>query len=298
MDFKQIEAFINVAKYKSFSKAANISSFSQPAISSHIAKLEKDLGVQLLDRTSKEVTMTPAGESFLKYAIDIISTKERAVRNISSFNNKVEGKLNIAASTTPCNTLVPKLLRDFHLVYPGVNFSVTELNSGEIIEKVIKFDAEIGIVGEMVNDEKIDCYKLAEDELVVISPTSFNFPEEISLKFLLKNDFIMRERNSATRKTFEDFLHNKHIELNKLNVSCEVNSLDTIIQFVKSGIGVSVVSSQVCDDYVSCGLIRRSNIINTPMLRSIYLIVSSKRTLTSTAKAFFNLCRDKYKFEV
>jgi len=298
MDFKQIEAFINVAKYKSFSKAANISSFSQPAISSHIAKLEKDLGVQLLDRTSKEVTVTPAGEKFLKYAIDIISTKERAVRNVSSFNNKVEGKLNIAASTTPCNTLVPKLLRDFHLVYPGVNFSVSELNSGEIIENVIKFDAEIGIVGEMVNDEKIDCYKLVEDDLVVISPTSLDFPEEISLKFLLKNDFIMRERNSATRKTFEDILHNKHIEFSKLNVSCEVNSLDTIIQFVKSGLGVSVISSQVCDDYVSCGLMRRSNIIDTPMLRSIYLIVSSKRTLTSTSKAFFNLCRDKYKFEV
>jgi len=298
MDFKQIEAFINVAKYKSFSKAANISSFSQPAISSHIAKLEKDLGVQLLDRTSKEVTITPAGETFLKYAIDIISMKERAVRNISSFNNKVEGKLYIAASTTPCNTLVPQLLRDFHLVYPGVNFNVTELNSGEIIENVIKFDAEIGIVGEMVNDEKIDCYKLVEDELVVISPTSFDFPEEVSLKSLMKNDFIMRERNSATRKTFEDILHNKHIGLSNLNISCEVNSLDTIIQFVKSGIGVSVVSSQVCNDYVSCGLIRKSNIINTPMLRNIYLIVSSKRTLTSTAKAFFNLCRHKYKFEV
>lgn len=298
MDFKQIEAFINVAKYKSFSKAANISSFSQPAVSSHIAKLEKDLGVQLLDRTSKEVTITPAGESFLKYAIDIISTKERAVRNISSFNDKVEGKLYIAASTTPCNTLVPKLLRDFRFAHPGVSFNVTELNSGEIIENVIKFDAEIGIVGEMVNDEKIDCYKLVEDELVVISPTSFDFPEEVSLKSLMKNDFVMRERNSATRKTFEDILHNKHMGLSNLNISCEVNSLDTIIQFVKSGIGVSVVSSQVINDYVSCGLIRKSNIINTPMLRNIYLIVSSKRKLTSTAKAFFNLCRDKYKFEV
>jgi len=298
MDFKQIEAFIKVAKYKSFSKAANISSLSQPAISSHIAKLEKDLGLQLLDRTSKEVTITPAGESFLKYAIDIISTKERALRNISSFNDKVEGKLYIAATTTPCNTLVPQLLRDFHFVYPGVNFNVAELDSGEIIENVIKFDAEIGIVSEIVNDEKIDCYKLVEDELVVISPTSFNFPEEVSLKNLMKNDFIMRERNSATRKTFEDILHSKNIELSKLNISCEVNSLDTIIQFVKSGIGVSVISSQVCDDYVSCGIIRKSNIINTPILRNMYLIVSSRRTLTSTARAFFNLCRDKYKFEV
>jgi len=296
MDFKQIEAFINVAKYKSFSKAATASSFSQPAISSHIAKLEKDLGVQLFDRTSKEVDLTPAGESFIKPAIEILDTRDRAVRDLSSFNAQVEGKLYLSASTTPCNTIVSNLLMDFHSAHPGVLFNVTELSSGQIIENIIKFDGEIGIVGNMVNDEKIDCFKLIEDELVVISPVSFDLPKEVSLKAIIKNDFIMRERNSATRQTFEDILHKNHIELSKLNVSCEVNSLDTIMQFVRAGIGVSVVSSQVCRDYVSCGFIRKSRIKNISMMRNIYLVVSSKRTLTPTAKAFFNLCRDKYEF--
>ena len=64
MDFKQLEAFITVAKLKSFSKAANAIYLSQPTISSNISSLEKELKIQLFDRTSKEVNLTPAGESF------------------------------------------------------------------------------------------------------------------------------------------------------------------------------------------------------------------------------------------
>jgi DNA-binding transcriptional LysR family regulator len=298
MDFKQIEAFINVAKHKSFSKAANSIFLSQPAISSHIASLEKDLQVQLFDRTSKEVILTPAGESFLKYAIDILSTRDKAINYLSSFNDTVNGKLYLAASTTPCNTVVPQLVKEFHSIYPDVFFNVTELNSGQIIDNIIKFDSEIGIVGEFVNDEKIKCYKLMEDELVVISNPSLELPDEVTLKELLKNSFILREKNSATRKTFEEALNRKHIDLNNLNVHYNVNSLDTLFQFVKAGLGVSVVSSQVCNDYICSGLIKKSKIKNVILNRNIYLVVSAKRTLTPTAKAFFSLCKNKYKFDV
>jgi DNA-binding transcriptional LysR family regulator len=298
MDFKQIEAFINVAKYKSFSKAANSSFLSQPAISSHIASLEKDLKVQLFDRTSKEVILTPAGESFLSYAIDILTMRDQATRTLSAFNDNIEGDLYLSASTTPCNTLVPNLLLDFHASYPNVHFNVNEMSSGQIIEDIIRFDCELGIVGKKVNDEKIDCFKLVEDELVVVSPVSFNLPSDLSLKDLLKHNFIMREKNSATRKTFEDILHKRDIDLSTLKVPYEVNSLDTMLQFVKTGLGVSVVSSQVCMDYVNCGLMNASTVKNLPMKRNIYLITSSKRTLTPTANAFFNMCRDKYEFVV
>lgn len=298
MDFKQIEAFINVAKHKSFSKAANSIFLSQPAISSHIASLEKDLHIQLFDRTSKEVILTPAGESFLKYAIDILNTRDKAVNYLSSFNDTVGGILFLAASTTPCNTIVPQLIKEFHSKYPNVLFNVAELNSGRIIENITKFDTELGIIGEYVNDEKIKCYKLIEDELVVISSPALELPDEISIKALMKNSFILREKNSATRKTFEEILHKSKIDVSTLNVCYDVNSLDTLFQFVKSGLGVSVVSSQVCNDYISNGYIKKSKIKDVTLERNIYLATSSKRTLTPTAKAFFNLCKNKYNFEL
>ncbi|MEY8000799.1 selenium metabolism-associated LysR family transcriptional regulator [Clostridium sp. Mt-5] len=294
MDFKQIDAFINVAKFKSFSKAANSIFLSQPAISSHIATLEKELKVQLFDRTSKEVVLTPAGESFLKFAIEILNTRDKAIHTLVNFNETISGKLKLAASTTPCNAIVPSLIKKFHDIYPDVTFDVVELNSAQIIKNIIRFDYEIGLVGEQVNDEKIKSYKLAKDELVIISHPSLNIPDIIDIASLFKYNFVLREKGSATRKTFEDILQQNGYNISNINSYFEVNNLDTLVQFVKKGLGISVVSNQVFRDYISLGLIRESKLNNISLNRSIYLILSSKRTLTPTAKAFFNLCKKTF----
>ncbi|AKA71305.1 selenium metabolism-associated LysR family transcriptional regulator [Clostridium scatologenes] len=297
MDFKQIEAFINVAKFKSFSKAANACFLSQPAISSHISSLEKQLKIQLFDRTSKEVLLTPAGSSFLNYAIDILNARDKAISNLAKFNETVSGKLKLASSTTPCNTIVPILIKKFHTLYPEVSFDVMERSSREIIENIIRFDCELGIIGELVNDEKIKSYKLIEDDLIVISSPEFNLPSSMKIEELLKYPFVLREEGSATRKTFEDALQKQEFDTSTMEICFEVNNLDSLLQFVKQGLGISVVSSQVFRDYISYGLIKETSIENLCLKRYIYLILSSKRTLTPTSKAFFNLCKNYFKFD-
>lgn len=296
MDFKQIEAFINVAKFKSFSKAANSTFLSQPAISSHIASLEKELNVQLFDRTSKEVLLTPAGDSFLKYALDILNTRDRAIYNLTNFNENVNGKLKLAASTTPCNTIVPQLIKKFHNIHPQVSFDVVEESSGKIIQNIVKFDCEIGIVGELVNDERIKNYKLIEDDLILISPSNLNLPHSLKLESISKYPFILREEGSATRKTFEDALQKTKFKIDDINVHFKVNNLDTLLQFVKHGLGISVVSKQVFRNYISSGIIKESIIEDLCLKRSIYMVLSSRRTLTPTSKAFFDLCKETFKF--
>ncbi|MBC2580928.1 selenium metabolism-associated LysR family transcriptional regulator [Clostridium sp. DJ247] len=294
MDFKQIEAFINVAKFKSFSKAANSSFLSQPAVSSHIASLEKDLNVQLFDRTSKEVMLTPAGESFLKYAINILNTRDKAIYHLANFNESVGGKLKLAASTTPCNTIVSGLIKEFHSLYPDVSFNIIEQSSGTIVDKIIKFDYEIGLIGELVKDDRIKVYELTADDLVLISSPSLNIPDSITIEFLLKYKFILREEGSATRKTFEESLEKQGINTSSINICFEVSNLDTLFQFVKEGLGVSIVSKQVFKNYMSYNLIRESTIKDISLKRSIYLVISSRRTLTPTAKAFFDLCKQRF----
>ncbi|MBB6629971.1 selenium metabolism-associated LysR family transcriptional regulator [Clostridium algidicarnis] len=290
MDFKQIEAFISVAKLKSFSKAANSIYLSQPTISSHISSLEKELNIQLFDRNSKEVNVTPAGRSFLNYAVDIINTRNNAITNLCAFNNKICGTLNVSASTTPCHTIIPSLINKFSTEYPQIAFNISEKNSGEIIEDIINLDCEVGLVGDVGKTDKIKSYCLVEDNLVLISSPSMNIPKEITIEDLFNYKFIMREKNSATRKTFEDSLLSNGLDQNKLNILCEINNMDTLIQFVKSGTGVSIVSQNVGLDYVSSGKLNMSKIKDLDLKRYIYLILNSKRTLTPTANAFFEFC--------
>lgn len=296
MDFKQIEAFISVAKYKSFSKAANSVFLSQPAVSSHIATLEKELNVQLFDRTSKEVLLTPAGESFLNYAIEILNTRDKAISYVSNFNTHIKGKLKIGASTTPCNVVLPDLIKTFNNKYPDVSYSIFEQSSGKIKDDIVKFNCEIGIIGSNVSDDKIKCYKLLEDNLVLISSPELDLPEEMPMESILKYKFVMREKTSATRKTFEDSLNNLGFNPTDIDICCEVNSLDSLFQFVKNGIGISVISEAVCNDYLAAYNVKKTHISNVSLKRDIYLVLSSKRTLTPTAKAFFNLCKEIYNF--
>ena len=295
MDFKQIEAFISVAKFKSFSKAANIIFLSQPTISSHISNLERELSVQLFDRTSKEVILTAAGESFLEYALAIINTRNEAIKHVSSFNETINGRLNLASSTTPCNSIVPVLIKEFNNLYPKVHYCILQKNSGEIIEDIIKFNCEIGIVGSYARDEKIKCYKLVEDELLLISNPSFKIPDKISIKSILSHKFIMREINSATRKTLENALLEHGLD-DKLNVLCEVNNLDVLMQLVKAALGISIVSKAVCDDMLNSDMIKTSTFTDFSLKRNMYLAISSRRTLTPTASAFFNFCKVYFNF--
>lgn len=294
MDFKQIEAFISVAKFKSFSKAANTIFLSQPTISSHIASLERELNIQLFDRTSKEVFLTPAGKSFLEYAINLINTRNNAISNLSNFNTTISGKLNLSASTTPCNSLVPELIRKFSELYSDICFNITEQSSGNIIKDILDVHCEIGIVGTTVKNDKIKSYKIMEDELVLISNTDLNIPDEITLKDLLKYKFIIREKNSATRSTLDTALESNGINPNLLNVFCEVNTLDNLLQFVKLGTGVSIISKRICFDYIDSSKIKITKITDLVLKRNLYLIVNSKRTLTPIANAFFSMCEKMF----
>lgn len=297
MDFKQLEAFITVAKLKSFSKAANAIYLSQPTISSNISSLEKELKIQLFDRTSKEVNLTPAGESFLEYATDIINTRNNAIANMSSFNNNISGKLNISASTTPCNAILPKLIKSFNNDYNNVKFNIKEQGSVGIIKDILELRCEIGLVGAIIENSRIKSYKIMDDELVLVSHKSLGLPSVVKEEDLMNYKFIIREKESATRKTLESALTKAEIDYSKLKVVSQVNSLDAQFRLLKLGIGISVLSKCLCEDLIKLDEIQLSKIEGIDLHRSIYLVISSRRTLTPVANAFFDMCKNIYKLD-
>lgn len=294
MDFKQLEAFITVSKLKSFSKAANAIYLSQPTISSHISSLEKELNILLFDRTSKEVNLTPAGVSFLQYANDIINTRNHAITELSNFNNVISGNLNISASTTPCNSILPQLISKFNNLYGNVKFNIKEQGSGCIINDIINLNCEIGLIGTLIDNSKIKSYKITEDELVVVSSPSLELPNVISIEDLIKYPFIMREKESATRHTLETQLHKKNISSNRIKTFCEVNSVHAQLKFITLGNGISIMSKNICEEYEKNGLLKVTTVSDLNLKRDIYLVISSKRTLSPIASAFFNMCKELF----
>lgn len=283
MDFKQIEAFINVAKFKSFSKAAEAIFLSQPTISAHISNLEKELNTTLFDRSSKEVNLTPAGKIFFDYALNLLNIRNNAIYSINEFQKTIAGKLNIASSTTPCRFLLPSLVKKFTENYPAVEFDVKEDSTKSVIELVLNGEVEIGIVGETICDERLEYKKIADDNLILISAP--DVPSINSIEDMIKEKFILRESGSATRNVFEEFLSSNGL-LEKIKVAIETSSLEAVLQFVKNGLGVSVVSELACEDYIKAGYIKKHDVKNLNLKRSIYLVLHQKRTLSPAARAF------------
>lgn len=287
MDFKQIEAFVNVARYKSFSKAAEAVYLSQPTISAHIASLEQELNVVLFDRTSKEIKITSAGAVFLEYATNMLNIRNAAISSLADFDTKISGNLCISSSTTPARSLVPQLISKFYSLYPNVKFDLKEDSTKGAINNILNGISEIGIVGEIIDDPRLKYTEIGLDSLVIIS----NIPElkeEITMDTLFSYSFIQRECGSATRSVFEKALRRIGRSPEKLKVFVEVSSLESVLQFVKNGSVLSVASEMACEDLIKAGIIRKHYIKGLDMDRGIYMAIHSRRTLSPTAKAFYN----------
>jgi DNA-binding transcriptional LysR family regulator len=290
VDFKQIEAFINVVRYKSFSKAAKAIYLSQPTISTHINNLETELKTSLFERSSKEVRLTPAGELFYKYALDMINTRNQAFQSIAEYYDRIEGELKIASSTTPCKWILPKVISDFSKLYPLVNFKISGISTGEVISSVLMYDAELGIVGKKIPDAKLEYYGFADDNLVAITPPNEKFnnisEDSISFKDLMHESFILREQSSATRQVFEAALISSGYDINKLKIISEVRGMETALEFVKSGLGVTIISQNVVKEYMDLKYVRMFHIKDLDLKRKIYLVKQKKRALSPPARVF------------
>lgn len=284
MDFKQIEAFVYVVRHKSFSRAADAIFLTQPTVSAHISSLEKELGTKLIDRSGKSIEPTDAGKLFFEHAVNLMNTRDSAVFSLSSYNNIIKGKIEIAASTVPSQIILPSFMKSFIEIYKDVSFSITQMDSAEVASAVLEKEYEIGIVGTKFESSKLCCNKIANDKLVLITPNSSKYAEiideTIPFSTIAKEKFIIREAGSGTRREFERIIMDSGIPKSSINIIGQMNSTEAIKQSVSMGLGVSIMSKLSVQDYVSCGLLKAFDIEGLDLSRAFYLIYMTNRPLS------------------
>ena len=282
MDFKQIEAFVNVVRYKSFSKAADATFFTQPTISTHIRNLEKELGVKLLDRKSRVVEMTPQGSKFYKYAVEMINAQ--AFDALNAPNGSIGGILEIQTSSIPSVTFLPDLLSGFRAIHPGIQYYVSVSDTETVIENISERRGEIGFIGEKINSSSMECTKVAADKSVLIAPVSYDIPTKVKLADAIRFPFIWRETGSATRKTFEQTALRSGFEKDAFDVAALVDDMDTMIRSVEAGLGVAIISEKVASSLG--GRVRIADIEDFNEDRTFYMINLRNTSFSLGAEAF------------
>ena len=167
MDIRQLEAFVYTAKYQSFSLAAQKLYLSQPTVSSHICNLEKELHTQLLQRTTKALSMTPAGRRLYSYAAEILDLRHKAVLELTS---QQEATLHIGVSSVPSLHLLPELLAAYHAQVPEVRFRTSCSDSLDVIRRVSEGGCDIGLAGTKTAAPGCGFLPVTSDELVLAAP--------------------------------------------------------------------------------------------------------------------------------
>jgi DNA-binding transcriptional LysR family regulator len=290
MDFKQIEAFVYVAKYKSFSRAAEKLLLSQPTISTHISTLEEQLGVKLFDRLSKEVILTEAGQVFYPYAVDILDLRERSQEAIKEFLNEISGHLHIGYSTVPAEFILPEVIRKFKEEYPKTFFTLDINGTQNVVQRLSDGILDLAIVARKIPKKDLEYKVLLKDKIVLIVHKSHKFYERASvfLEEILHESFIVREMGSGTRAAVEHAFKQKGYDFDSLDAVAMLSSTYSIKHAVKRQLGIAFMSQMALSED-ECGReIKAIPITDLVVEKDIYVVYSKKRTNKKLMKHFID----------
>jgi DNA-binding transcriptional LysR family regulator len=288
MDLWQLNIFCKVVELKSFSKAGATLHLSQPTVSSHIKTLEDELGCRLLDRLAKAAIPTKAGELLYHYARRLIRLREEAETAMAEFHGAVRGHLTIGGSNIPGGYILPRIISTFTRRSEKVTVSLVVGDTQQIISAVASGDLEIGIVGARSSQPAISQEELALDEMRLIVPAHHRWAgrRRLQLAELYNEPFVIREKGSGTLKSLEQSLARQGGRLDRLHISAEMGSTQAVIQGIKSGAGVSILSILAVADELADGRLCAVSIDGLDLKRSFYLTRHKARSLSPLGRAF------------
>lgn len=290
MDFRQLETFVQVAKLKSFSKAAEKLFITQPTVTNHIQNLEKELGTQLFDRMGKNISLTKSGALLYKNAISILNSFEMTKFELDEFKGHIHGHLELVSSSVPRKYLLPSIIHNFLIKYPDVTFSIMDNDSKEVINSILEGEYDFGIVGAKYDSNNLEYIKIMQDRLLLITPLGFR-PDlanysEITIAEIQNEKFIIRESGSGTREAVNKMLREDGLTFEDLKIVAHIEDMDTIKELVSLGTGLSFISEKAIKDDIKLSKFKVLNIKNLSVARDFYFVFHKNRNLSPLGERF------------
>lgn len=283
----ELETFLRVAARGSFTAAARELGLTQPGLSRQMQKLERRFGVSLLVRTHAGVRLTAAGERVRAYAEDLLARHRRFLEDLRGAEAALAGTLRVAASTTPGEFLVPRLVAEFTGRYPDVRPIVFTADSEEVAAELLERRWDLGFVGARIRRDGLCFDPVATDEIVLAVPAHHPLARtaEIPLEALEGQRFVDREGGSGTLLSVHRALAERGLRLPPHRVSMTLNTTQGIVSAVRAGYGIGFVSSMALgvrsDDRVAG--VRLAGI---PLSRTLYMVRERRRVLGPVARRF------------
>jgi DNA-binding transcriptional LysR family regulator len=281
-------AFAGFVRRGSFSGAAEDLRISQPAVSKHIADLERGLGVKLIERRSR--ALTAAGEFLASHVLRAEAILARAAHGVAALREPGLGSLTILASGTPGTYLLPDVIADFRRAHPGVRVTFELGTSSEVVKAVRSHRAEIGVAGGFVAAPEIEAEPLIEDEIVIVGPPSFK-GRRSSRDELESMTWISREEGSATRVIADAALADLGIVPKH---RLDLPSWEAIKMMVRRGHGIAAFSRLALTEELETGTLVVIPFVPWTVRRTFSIVRIRDAALTPPAQQFLSMLRERW----
>ncbi|GMA98905.1 LysR family transcriptional regulator [Pelosinus sp. IPA-1] len=292
MDIRHLEYFVEVARQKSFSKAASITHVSQSAISKMIKDLETELGTSLFNRTSKYVQLTDAGMIFLDQAQQVVVMFQNLT---TEFENKIKmekGKIFIGLPPITSSTIFAELLGEFKKKYPQIEISLSEYGSKKVALAIQDGTLDIGVICIEPDNQYVDSLSFTKDPLFVIvsSQNPISQLPSIELASLSNESFVLYS---------EDFsLHDEIINQCKNvgfspNVIFETSQRELMTQIVAANLGIAFLPSEVCKELDSTRIVSVP-LIQPQIIHNMSIIWKKGRFMSHAARLWLQFAENYF----
>ena len=290
MELRQLEYFQMASRLKNITRAAERLRVSQPNITVAIKKLEAELGIQLFDRSQKQLSLTPEGAVFLNRIELALRNIQDAVLEVNDYKQLQKGTIKIGIPSMIGSYLFPKIFSSFQRKYSHLDVYLYEEGSMKIREQLERDELDFGIVIISDASPSLQLLPMSTNQIVACVPESHPLAEKNSLciQDMADTDLIMLKEGSFLR----------HLVLQKLkaasitpNIVLESNQIETIKGLVSSGVGIAYLLDFIVEGTPGIKALPMSE----PIFVDVGLAWKKDRYISKAAQSFIDFCKNTLK---
>ncbi|RKQ14428.1 LysR family transcriptional regulator [Ureibacillus endophyticus] len=295
MDIRQLTYFIEVAKYKSFTKASKSLHLSQSTLSKVVKSLEEELKVELIDRSAKNIELTDAGEIVLAEGEKIMESLDDLSIHLYDLMNLKKGKIKIGIPPVIGSLFFPKIIKEFNSLYPDIKIKIFEADSKTVQQEVTDGTLDLGVVMLPVDEKVLDAIPFVSNELILFVHHTHPLAqrEKVDLKDLQNETFILFKQ-----KLFQELIVQECLRAGfRPEIAYESLEWDFISGMIGENLGISIFPKPM-ENKVDQTIIKSVHIENPTLPWNLGLISKKKKRPSPAVRQFLQFISPKLPFEV
>jgi DNA-binding transcriptional LysR family regulator len=291
MQIESLKVFCDLAETESFTKAAQINSVTQSAVSQQISSLERQFKSLLIERSKKKFRLTREGQVLYDYSKQIIQTYDALHSKLQEIKDIISGTIRVATIYSIGLHDLPPYIKRFLKEYPTVHVHVEYRRANQVYEDVLGNVVDLGLVAYPTKDAKLELVPLRKDPLVLICHPQHPFAKlrTIKLKNIAGQKFIGFEPDIPTRKALDRIFKDHDVDVRNV---MEFDNIETVKRAVEIDAGISIVPQGTITQEVTKQTLAAAQIDDADFYRPLAVVYKKSKVLSPAMRQFIALLKE------